>query len=667
MDMHLLLSLPFTDPVIVFTIVLIIILISPLVLKYVRIPSIIGLIIAGVAVGPKGFNLLSRDASIELFGTVGLLYLMFIAGLEIDLQEFRKNRKKSLIFGLLTFSVPMIIGTFTALYLLKMDLRASILMASMFASHTLLTYPVMRKLGLINNEAVVVAVGGTVITDVLALMILAVIAGMEKGEITLMFWIKLSVSVILFFALMIYGLPRLARWFFKNVENDGEVQYIFVMTMVFISALLAKAAGIEPIIGAFLAGLSLNSFIPSASPLMNRIGFVGNALFIPFFLISVGMLVDIRVLFEGTGSWFVAGLMIMVAVSAKWIAAYLTQQIFSYSSYQRDVIFSLSNSQAAATLAAVIIAFELGLFSFNILNGTVIMILVTCLISSFVAETAGRKMATGIESVPIEPKDFPEKILVPVSEASDIQPLLDLALMLKKQDSDTPIFSLKVFREEANSGEQIMRNDKMLSDAVTYASAAESAVRTISRIDSNVANGIIRAVRELLITVIILGWDGRYSSHYKIFGNILDRLLSDSSQMILVCKINNPLNTIKRIVVVAPPFSEYEKGFCRWLESVKQLSKQAGASLLFLSRDITNGHIKKNIESSRPAVDAEYLKMSSWRDLFNDEKIVQADDLIILVSARRGTISWHKNLDKFPKLFARFLPRTSFIIIYPEQ
>ncbi|MEH6514481.1 MAG: cation:proton antiporter, partial [Maribacter arcticus] len=290
-------TLPFTNPVLKFLLILVIILFTPILLNKIKIPALLGLIIAGAVVGPNGFNLMERDSGIILSGTAGLLYIMFLAGLEMDLVDFKKNSKKSLVFGLYTFIIPMVLGMVVSLNILKFSIPTSILLASMFASHTLIAYPLVSKLGVAKNRAVNITVGGTLITDTLALLVLAVIVGMHTGEVNVAFWVKLSVSILLFGATVILIFPIIGRWFFKRF-HDNISQYIFVLMMVFLGAFLAEIAGIEAIIGAFLTGLALNRLILRTSPLMNRIEFVGNAIFIPFFLIGVGMLVDYRVFFK---------------------------------------------------------------------------------------------------------------------------------------------------------------------------------------------------------------------------------------------------------------------------------------------------------------------------------------------------------------------------------
>ena len=398
-----LLKFPLTDPVLIFSVILFIILLAPIILHRFKIPDLIGLILAGALIGPNGLGIMARDSSIELFGKVGLLYIMFIAGLEIDLADLKKNYSRGVYFGLLTFLIPMGMGTAAGVYLLQLSWPSSVLLASMFASHTLMTYPIVSKYGVTKNRAVNVSIGATVITCLLALLVLAVIVGMSTGEINGNFWWRLSLSTAIFVAGILLLFPILGRWFFKRYE-DSIAQYIFVLALVFMASFLSKLAGLEDIIGAFLAGLALNRLIPNTSALMSRIEFVGNALFIPFFLIGVGMLVDYRVFMNGWASLWVAFIMCLVATLSKWLAAYITEKTLHYTRDEGRLLFGLSNAQAAATLAAVLVGYQvvlgwtpegeaIRLLDENVLNGTVVMILVTCTIASFVTQRGAQNVA----------------------------------------------------------------------------------------------------------------------------------------------------------------------------------------------------------------------------------------------------------------------------------
>jgi Kef-type K+ transport system membrane component KefB len=660
-------TLPLQEPVLIFTLVLLIIFFVPLVLKRYNIPGIIGLIIAGVIIGPNGLHVLERDASIVLFGTVGLLYIMFMAGLEIDLNDFRKSKYKSLLFGTITFLIPMTLGTMLGYYLLDFTLPSSLLLASMFASHTLLSYPIVSKLGISRIEPVVISVGGTIITDTAALLVLAVIAGSAKGEINQQFWIQLSISLAIFSFIVLYVFPRIARWFFKSVEGEGTSQYIFVLAILFASAFLAELAGIEPIIGAFLAGLAMNRLIPHSSPLMNRIEFVGNAIFIPFFLIGVGMLVDIRVLFKGTEALIVAFSMTVIATGGKWLAAFIAQKIFGYNKTERMLIFGLTNAQAAATLAAVTVGFRLGLLNENVLNGTIIMILVTCLISSYYSEIAGRVIAIRENMKLPEISETPDRILVPIANPATIENLMDLAIFMKDTKSVDPIYALSVVKDDADARERLILSERMLEKALKHAASTENEVRIVTRTDLNIASGITRAIKDLGITEVVIGWNASISTKDRIFGSVLDILLENSNETIFVCNVKEPVNTLHKVVIVMPPNAEFEPGFGRWLRSLKNLAKQIGSGIEFYASDSSMEILKKNNESMKPSVPSSYKVFEDWEDFLVISRNIKPGDLLVVVSARKSTISHNSYLDNIPKKLAKYFIQNSFFIVYPEQ
>ncbi|MGE5350518.1 MAG: cation:proton antiporter, partial [Acidobacteriota bacterium] len=651
----LLLDLPVKNPVLIFVIILLTILIVPLVSKRLGIPGIVGMIVSGVVLGPKGVGLLGRDASIELFSTVGLLYIMFIAGLEIDMDEFRKSRNRSIIYGVTAFLIPISLGYIAAVHLLRLDILSSILLASMFASHTLLAYPAASKLGLAQSRSVVVTVGSTIVTDILALLMLAVIIGIKQGEMTGTFWIRIIAGFAVLILLVFFALPRLTVWFFRSLETDGEQQFIYVLAALFLSATLAQAAGLEPIIGAFFAGLAINSYIPSTSPLMNRILFVGNTIFIPFFLIAVGMLVDVRSLYSSTGTWIVAILMTVISLSSKYIAAFIIQKVYKYTSLERNLMFGLSSAQAAATLAIVLIALRAGMFNNDILNGTIFMILVTSLTSSFIVEKEGCRLAVQQENEPASPESIAEKILIPISRDNTIEPLVDFAAMIQDPAAEEPLTALKVAGDSREASDEIMKNRKLLERAIQYASAAEKPLRVVSRIDSSIANGILRAIRELLITDVVLDWGGELSSRNRIFGNILDQLLVSTNTEFYVCRMVNPINTISKITVVMSERAEYEKGFFKWLLKVRMLAKQTGATLSFYGNNHGLSVIRKEMEEGKPAVEAEYNTITKLVSL-NWNKGLTEDDLFVLVSARPRSLSWNRSLDRFPRRFVKEYP-----------
>ncbi len=572
-------ALPLSNPVLVFSLILFIILLSPIILRKLNIPAIIGLIIAGVVIGPHGANFLENNAAIKLFSTIGLLYIMFIAGLELDMNEFRSNRNKSLVFGLFTFILPLGVGFPVCYYLLEYDFNASLLTASMFATHTLVAYPIVSKFGISKNQAVAITVGGTILTDTAVLVILAVIMANSHGTLDQAFWFRLAGSLTVFSAIIFLVIPRIARWFFQKLESEKHSHYIFVLSMVFLAAFLAELAGVEPIIGAFAAGLALNKLIPHSSALMNRIEFIGNSLFIPFFLISVGMLVDVRVILSGPTALVVAATLTVVALFGKWLAALFTQLIFKYSTAQRQLIFGLSSSHAAATLAVILVGYRAGILDENILNGTIILILVTCIVASFAAEQAAKRIILDseedLDALVRSNGTRDEHILLPINPGPSMDKLVEFAILIKDKRSTSPISLLSVVSNNSEAEVNILKARNKLNDYVVQASATETKMNIITTIDHNATSGIARMAKEVMSDLIVIGWTQRAGILDKLFGEEMDHLLSHTNKTVFVCHFEKPLAIHKRMVVITPPLAEFEYGFHQWFNTLARWPKRS--------------------------------------------------------------------------------------------
>jgi Kef-type K+ transport system membrane component KefB len=663
--------LPLENPILIFSLILFIILFSPILLRKLKIPGIIGLIIAGVIIGPYGLNILAKNSAIDLFSTIGLLYIMFIAGLELDMNEFKSNRNKSLVFGLFTFIFPLGIGFPVCYYLLQYDLNASLLTASMFATHTLVAYPIVSKLGVSKNQAVAITVGGTILTDTAVLIILAVIIGNSQGSLNQDFWIRLGVSLTIFSAVMFILIPKIARWFFRKLESEKHSHYIFVLSVVFFAAFLAEIAGIEPIIGAFVAGLTLNKLIPHSSALMNRIEFIGNSLFIPFFLISVGMLVDVRVILNGPNALFVAVTLSIVALLGKWLAALFTQFVFRYTIAQRKLIFGLSSAHAAATLAVILVGYNAHILDDNILNGTIILILITCIIASFATEKAAKKIIIESDddsnSVIKTNNSQNEHILLPIANIANIEKLLELAIFIKEKKSVNPVSILSVVSNNNEAELNIQKTRNKLEAYVKQASASETKVNIITTIDHNPASGIVRISREIMADIIILGWPQRSGYIDKLIGDKVDSILNSTDKTTFICHLENPLILHKRIVIAAPPLAEYEKGFDLWLSKMIRLSQELSISIHLFCNEATKKAVYRLFNKAKLTVSINKHSFSDWDDFLIISKNIRDDDLIVLASARKGATSWLSILESLPNKLEKSFKSNSRIVIYPQQ
>jgi Kef-type K+ transport system membrane component KefB len=662
---------PLQDPIPIFTIVLFIILLAPILLRKLRIPSIIGLIIAGMAIGDHGFNLVARG-SIDLFGKAGLLYIMFLAGLELDMAEFKRNTYKSLVFGFFTFAIPLSLGFALCYYLLKFDPLASLLVSSMFATHTLVAYPLASRMGITRNEAVTITVGGTIITDTAVLLILAVIAGASQGTLNQEFWVRLSLSFLAFAFFILFGYPFIGRWFFKKIKDDKTTHFIFVLALVFLAAYLAQLAGVEGIIGAFLAGLALNQLIPQTSTLMNRVEFVGNAIFIPFFLISVGMIVDLRVLLKGPDALYIAAALTVMALVTKWLAAFFTQKIFRYSADQRQLIFGLSTSHAAATIAVILIGYNAHIINENVLNGTIVLILVTCLVGSFVTANAGRRIAMHETHKETEVVNLLERFLIPVNNLQHTEALIDLSVMIHDERERNPVYLLHVAQDEEDLKEKLEQTQKNMELAIKHASITETRIQLVNRIDLNMVNGLSRAIKELAISDLVIEWDDRSGSttdfiFNRLFGTATNNILDSIWETVYICRLQQPINTAQKIVLVLTRNAEYEIGFGHWVRKVARLARQVNARILVCSTPETYTSFQQEIKNTRTYVETSFRPFEEVEDFLVLSREIKKDDLIIMVNARKGTISYHSYMDSIPAKLIRHFEFNSFLVIYPEQ
>ncbi|MFY9152730.1 MAG: cation:proton antiporter [Prolixibacteraceae bacterium] len=659
---------PFQNPVLVFSVILFIILLSPILLRKLKIPGIIGLILSGVILGPHGINVLEQNAAIKLFSTIGLLYIMFIAGLELDLKEFQRNKNKSMVFGFLTFTIPLLIGFPVCYYFLEYSFTASLLISSMFSTHTMVSYPIVSKFGISKNEAVAITVGGTILTDTAVLILLAVILSSNNGGLDITFWLRLAGSLAVFSGIMFWIIPKVTVWFFQKLESEKTSHYIFVLSVVFFAAFLAELAGVEAIIGAFVAGLALNKLIPYSSTLMNRIEFIGNSIFIPFFLISVGMLVDISVLLNGPTAVIIAVTLTIVALIGKWLAASATRSIFGYSSDQRKLIFGLSSSHAAATLAVILVGFQAKIIGENALNGTILLILVTCLVATLVTENASRRILTTEAEEPLPKMLSPdeEHILIPIANLSNMELLLDLAIYIKNKKTANPITILSVVPNNDAAEINLLKAKKNLESLVKMAMANETTVNIIATIDYNIAGGIIRTSREINADTIMIGWPRGTGMIERFIETKTSSIISRTSKAIYICHFERPISGHKKITVVCPPLAELEHGFGTWLNRISRLAKELSLDLFCYcnekSKLAITDYLKKNKLNNGISFTTEF----NLPDLDLLQKYVSPEGLLIYIAARRASVSYDNVMDNIQDKLDKQFTNISKIIIYPR-
>lgn len=664
---------PITSPTMIFFVVLCIILFAPIVMGKLRIPHIVGMVLAGVVIGPYGLNVLAKDDSFDLFGHVGLFYIMFLAGLEMNMANFMKNKARTVTHGIMAFVIPMLMGFFINRAVLEYSVMTSVLLASMYASHTIIAYPIIMRYGLTRQRSVTIAVGATAITDTLTLLVLAIIGGLFKDDITGGFWLMLFLKIAVVFFVIFFIFPRIARHFFHRYE-DNVAQFIFVLAMTFLGAWLMELIGMEGLLGAFLTGLVLNRFVPNVSPLMTHLEFVGNAIFIPYFLIGVGMLVNVKLLFGGWDSLQVAAVMILVALTSKWIASLFTQKLFGMRGVEREMIYGLSNAQAGATLAAVMVGYNLitpsgqRLLNDDVLNGTVILILVTCVFSSFTTELASKRIALENQAaVPEDEASDDEKIMINLKHSETAEMLMGLAILMRNRMLNRGVVALNVVYDDINRLQYQEKGRRLLERVTKVANYAGVGVQTQVRIATNIINGIKHAFKEFNASEMIIGMHKSEDSAKKFWGEFIPGLFNGLSRQITIVRCLRPLNTLRRIQVAVPSRAEFEPGFYRWMERLARIAENLDCRIQFHAKRETLSLINEYIQHRHPNVRAEYTFMAHWIDIANLADGVADDHLFVVITARKGTISYKSALERLPEELTTYFSGKSLMIIFPDQ
>lgn len=665
---------PIKDPVAVFLVMISLLLITPLVFEQLRLPGIVGLILAGVVIGPHGIGILERDNTIILLGTVGLLFLMFMAGLETSLEDLKHNANKALIFGIATFAVPMVMGTL-AMMALGYSLLAAVLVASCFASHTLLALPIISKQGIMRSPTVTLTLGGTLITNILALLVLAIVVKAHQGNLTLGFWLFLIPSLTFYTFITLWGVPQVGRWFFRQFGHDEGAEFTFVIATLFVVSYAAKLIEIEPIIGAFLAGISITPLIPQLSPLMNRIQFIGNTLFIPFFLLSVGMLVNPKILIQEPRSLLVSGVMVAVAILAKFLPAWGVGKGLQLRFPSIMVIFGLSVAQAASTLAAITVAYNIKLVDQLTVNGTIAMILVTCLVSPWVTDRWGNQVkhtpdavstpsVTADQALPVAPRS---RILVPVANPNTEDNLLNLALILAKTTQGTLLpLHILISRHEPIAPAAKVRQDELLTTAEAIAHAAVVDVEPIRRVDDSIEKGILRVAYERDASLIICGWKGYSSYRENFFGNVIDSLVRGAQVPLLISRFTHPIETTRRVLLVLSHPNPQDPALRQTLSLTRTLATELKATLEVVQFASHSRHPQPtSLSDLFPDLPIQVLTGRFMTKLFH---LLQDDDLLVLNTPHQTHFPGLQGLGSLPEAIAQHNRQVSMIIIHiPES
>ena len=671
---HLAQYFPITDPTLTFFVVLLIILLAPIIMGKLRIPHIIGMVLAGVVVGKYGLNILVRDNSFELFGRVGLYYIMFLAALEMDMESIRKNRNRLLIFALLTFTVPLLLTYFMGIHLLNYGITASLLLGCIMASNTLVTYPIVSRYGLQRKPSVTLSVGSSVISLIFSLIMLAAIVASNKGEGSIGFWLFFVSKFVIYCAAAIFLLPRLTRWFLRRY-SDAVMQFIFVLASLFLCAALSAAIGLEGIFGAFLSGLILNRYIPSVSPLKNRLEFIGNAVFIPYFLIGVGMLINVRLLFTGGGILWAVICITLFGTLGKAIAAYAACFGFRMPISSGHMMFGMTSAHAAGAIAMVMVGMNLlgedgaPLVSAQMLNAVIVMILFTCIISSVITEQSAQRIILRDKELPVEAhrKANDQRILVPVKYPEYAEQLMNMAILMLNRKQTRGLVALNVVYDGEHMHRNMEQGNRLLEQMTQYCAGSDIQIQTQTRIAANIANGIKHAFKEFQATEILIGMHTHKEVSTKFWGEFHQSLFNGLNQQITMARLAQPLNTIRRIQVAVPSRAEFEPGFYRWLERLSRIAGNLECRIQFHGRTETLSLVNEYIKNRHPQVRADYSNMDHWNELPKLANDVADDHLFVIVTARKGTVSYKNALEYLPDEVQRYFNGKNLVIIFPDQ
>ena len=671
---HLAQYFPITDPTLTFFVVLLIILLAPIIMGKLRIPHIIGMVLAGVVVGKYGLNILVRDNSFELFGRVGLYYIMFLAALEMDVESIRKNRNRLLIFALLTFTVPLLLTYFMGIHLLNYGITASLLLGCFMASNTLVAYPIVSRYGLQRKPSVTLSVGSSIISLIFSLIMLAAIVASNKGEGSIGFWLFFVSKFVIYCAAAIFLLPRLTRWFLRRY-SDAVMQFIFVLASLFLCAALSAAIGLEGIFGAFLSGLILNRYIPSVSPLKNRLEFIGNAVFIPYFLIGVGMLINVRLLFTGGGILWAVICITLFGTLGKAIAAYAACFGFRMPISSGHMMFGMTSAHAAGAIAMVMVGMNLlgedgaPLVSAQMLNAVIVMILFTCIISSVITEQSAQRIILRDKELPVEAhrKANDQRILVPVKYPEYAEQLMNMAILMLNRKQTRGLVALNVVYDGEHMHRNMEQGNRLLEQMTQYCAGSDIQIQTQTRIAANIANGIKHAFKEFQATEILIGMHTHKEVSTKFWGEFHQSLFNGLNQQITMARLAQPLNTIRRIQVAVPSRAEFEPGFYRWLERLSRIAGNLECRIQFHGRTETLSLVNEYIKNRHPQVRADYSNMDHWNELPKLANDVADDHLFVIVTARKGTVSYKNALEYLPDEVQRYFNGKNLVIIFPDQ
>lgn len=578
------------SPIIAFTILLLVIFTVPPIFERIRLPGLVGLLIAGVVLGENGLNLLNSESeTIKLLSEIGKVYLMFVAGLEIDLGQFRKTKNRSIGFGSLTFLVPLIAGVIVG-RLFNFSWNTSVLIGSLLASHTLLAYPIVSRLGVVTNEAVTVTIGATIFTDTGALLVLAVCVGIHGGEFTALSLITLLIGLVIYSAVVLFGFDWAGKEFFRRSGDEQGNQFLFILLALFIASVGAQVIGVEKIVGAFLAGLAVNDVL-GRSPVREKVEFIGSVLFIPCFFVDMGLLIDIPAFIKTLSSIWLAAAIVVALIGSKFLAAFLAKLLYRYNTAELLTMWSLSLPQVAATLAAALVAYKTvnpageRLINEGVLNSVIVLMLVTSIIGPVITarfasalivpqtDWAKDKLSTWWQgdSCNVDGETYhPFTVVVPLYNPQTQRYLIEMAALLARHESGK-IVPLAIARGH------VQMDDPRLTTALEQSQQRLQGVLEISqefgvevspavRIDDDVALGICRTSREQNANLVVMGWSRNTGIRARLFGTVIDSVFWSSHCPVAVTRLLSSPTTIQRILVPVGDLTRQTVGALRFAQ-----------------------------------------------------------------------------------------------------
>lgn len=666
--LDLLPTVPFEQPVVVLAIALVSFLVAPILIERVGLPGIVGIVLAGTTLGPNGLSVLTHGEAIVLLGNAGLVYLLFVVGLQLDLRRFFSAPQEAALFGVLSFGLTFVVGTAVCMVVLGFDVWAGTLLAAVFSTHTLLAYPVVNRLDVTKNPAVTAVFGGILFTDTLGLVVLALVLGGIEDGLTVWLVGEIAVSLVLLVGGLWLVVPPLSRWFFRNTSQESYYEFLFVAALIFGGASLAEGLGLAAILGAFVTGLALNRQVLRGGTLMNRIEFFGNAFFVPFFLFHVGMLVDPRVVLEGVDTLWIGAVILGVMVSMKFVSAGLFVTLKGYNRNELGVVVGLSVGQAAAALAITLLGFDAGIFSADVLNAVVVMILVSAIVSPWVTERYGRQLATESVASPDSREPVDPRVLLPLSRTAERQrQLLDLAFAVKDRPASTPVHLLTVLAPDTTDDE-LVRAERELQSVAEEGSAAEVPVEVETRVNHNIPSGISRAAVETRADLVVMGWNPKHSVGRRIFGDIIDQVRRQTADPVLVARLGRPLNTTTRILLVLPPGIRYHDGFSESISLVKRLAESLSIEInaVAVGQQPPPAEFERLLGTTGPEIDVPVQTVADWSGLGELLADANPSDLVVPLKAREGGVGWVPQLRRLPRDILA-APPEAFVVVTPRQ